>query len=127
MKIAVPIEEVNGLESRICEHFGRAPYFAIVTVEGEEAKIDVYENPALQDHRPGLLPEMLRSLGVEKLIARGVGRRAEILFNELGIEVIKGVSGTLGEALERFLEGTLTGNPDYEPEDKHGECEHHDH
>ncbi len=129
MKIAIPVEETNGLESRICEHFGKAPYFAIITVKGEEVKIDFYENPALQGHRPGLLPEMLHSLGVEKLIAKGVGRRAEAFFNQLGIEVIKGVMAeTVGEALEELLKGTLMGNPNYEPEDKHeGKCEHHEH
>jgi len=33
MKIAIPITDNAGLESRISEHFGHAPYFAFVVAE----------------------------------------------------------------------------------------------
>lgn len=125
MKIAIPIEEIKGTESVIAEHFGKAPYFAIITLKEGEAKIDIHENPALSNHKPGLLPEMLKSLGINILIAKGVGRRAEILLNELGIKVIKGVSGNLKEILNSLIEGNLKGDPNYQPQDKHGECEKH--
>ena len=34
MKIAIPLMEENEEESRISEHFGRAPYFAFVELKG---------------------------------------------------------------------------------------------
>ncbi len=102
MKVAIPVENDEGLAAPISEHFGKAPYFAIVTVKGEEAEIGLFENPAARDKKPGLVPEFLAAHGVKKVIARRIGNRAKILLNHLGIEVIEGVEGTLQGALERL-------------------------
>ncbi|MEO2083687.1 MAG: NifB/NifX family molybdenum-iron cluster-binding protein, partial [Desulfurobacteriaceae bacterium] len=55
MKVAVPLESNSGLDSPVCEHFGRAPYFALITVKGGEVEVDIFENPIVE-HSAGAIP-----------------------------------------------------------------------
>ena len=31
--IVIPVEDKSGLEAHVAQHFGRAPYFAVVTLD----------------------------------------------------------------------------------------------
>ena len=107
MRIAVPCEDDKGLESRVAAHFGRAPYFAVITVEGKRVKdVKIVETPA-GGHAPGEIPGMLRGMGVEAVLAYGMGRRAMEFFKTYGIRVTTGASGRVGDVVKDFLEGRL--------------------
>ena len=99
MRIAIPLENDLGLDASICEHFGRAPYFAIITIKGEEAEVGIFENPAVE-HSTGMIPEMLAGYGVKKIIATRMGEKAKVFFKQFGIEVVTGVTGTLKDVIE---------------------------
>jgi predicted Fe-Mo cluster-binding NifX family protein len=99
MRIAVPLENDLGLDASICEHFGRAPYFAIITIRGEEAEVGIFENPAVE-HSAGMIPEMLAGYGVKKILATRMGEKAKVFFKQFGIEVVTGVTGTLKDVIE---------------------------
>lgn len=58
-------------------------------------------------HEPGRLPRMLRELGVDAIVAGGMGPRAQLLFDEFGIEVITGISGPVADALAQLATGDL--------------------
>ena len=107
LKIAVPVRDDKGLESTIEEHFGRAAYFALIeVVDGEVARVTVLENP-LREHGPGDLPRLLKSHGVNVVLAGRVGQRAQAFFRELGIELVLGFSGSVAEALKKYLQGKV--------------------
>ena len=101
MKLAVPVEEDRGIDSPICEHFGRTPYFAVVNVEGSEISVEVRRNPLLE-HTEGALPELLKEWGVNKVVASMMGRKAQEFFRQFGIEVVLGVSGTVKNVLREM-------------------------
>ncbi|NJD99045.1 dinitrogenase iron-molybdenum cofactor [Thermococcus sp. LS1] len=107
MRIAVPIKDDSGLESEVCEHFGRARYFVFIDIEDGEVKgSEVVEVP-FKDHEPGDLPAFIKEHGGKVVLAYGMGRRAIAYFNAMGIEVVTGASGRVNDLVEAFLRGTL--------------------
>ena len=118
MKIAIPVNEDNGLQSTICEHFGHTPYFAFVDLEKNEIKvIKIIVNP-FENHAPGEVPGFVNENGAQVMVARGMGGRAVSFFEQFGIQVIKGVDGNIENIIKRLVEGNLISEDSYEPSDK---------
>jgi predicted Fe-Mo cluster-binding NifX family protein len=91
----------------VSAHFGRCPFFTIIDIEGKKImNKEIVQNPG---HQPGFIPEFLRARGVNCIVAGGMGRRAEELFAQAGIQTILGVSGTVEDAIQQMLEGRLQG------------------
>jgi len=102
MKIAI---STDGDE--VCAHFGRAPQFSIITIEGNKVlEKEVLENPG---HTVGSIPQFLNQNGAKIIITGGMGQRAIQFFAQYGIEVIMGVSGKINDVIEKILDGTLEG------------------
>ena len=102
MKIAISTDS-----GRVSEHFGRCPEFTILDIEdGKVAGQKVIPNPG---HHPGYLPRFFNEMGVEAIIAGGMGFRAQQLFDEMGIKPVMGVTGTGEETTRLLLAGTLQG------------------
>ena len=100
IKIAVASEQ-----EMVTEHFGHCVNFNIYeTEDGKITKSESIENPG---HRPGFLPNFLNDLGVNVIIAGGMGGGAIEIFDEKGIEVITGAAGKAKAAAEAYLLGTL--------------------
>jgi predicted Fe-Mo cluster-binding NifX family protein len=36
IRLFIPTEEGNGLDARLSQHFGRAPYFVVVEIQGDK-------------------------------------------------------------------------------------------
>jgi ATP-binding protein involved in chromosome partitioning len=103
MKIAMPV--ANGALSM---HFGHAAEFAVVEVDMEKKEILGSEILSAPPHEPGRLPAWLHENGANLIITGGMGRRAQALFQEGGIEVIVGASSEAPEKVVRsYLDGDL--------------------
>jgi predicted Fe-Mo cluster-binding NifX family protein len=90
----------------LCAHFGHSEKFAIVDTENGRVKSKEFHTPP--PHEPGVLPRWLHELGVNVIIAGGMGRRALDLFRENGIKVIVGAPGDEPESLvQTYFKGTL--------------------
>jgi ATP-binding protein involved in chromosome partitioning len=101
MKVAIPIAE-----GKLTAHFGHAAEFVVLDVEDREIKKKESMEPP--PHEPGVLPRWLRELGVDVIIAGGMGQRALSLFEENGIKVITGApSLTPEELLHQYLSDSL--------------------
>jgi predicted Fe-Mo cluster-binding NifX family protein len=113
MRIAIAAETNNGLDSLASAHFGHAGFFVLVDVDGSEPKavkaVDTVENPFYGGHQPGQLPEFLHQQGADVLLSGGMGHRAVAFFQQYGIQPVTGASGTVRDALEDYLGGTLSG------------------
>lgn len=119
MKIAIPVEN-NCLNS----HFGGSRQFAIVEADPQTRAILRTETMPAPKHEPGAFPRWLQSLGVNVVIAGGIGQRALMLFAQQGIDVVAGPANAPVEKLvEAYLLGALTAKP--AGCSHHGE--HHDH
>ena len=123
MRIAVPCSDNNGLESRISMHFGRSPYYAFVDVEGDKIKNFEIVTVPFEEHEPGDLPNFVKERGGDIVIAYGMGRRAIDFFNQLGIDIITGASGTVKEVVDAFLKNRLDTDKDWKSKE---EFDHHE-
>ncbi len=103
MKIALPV--VNNM---ICMHFGHCQQFAIYNVDKETKAITKEADMTPPPHEPGVLPRWLHELGVNAIIAGGMGQRAQQLFAEKGISVLVGAPTEAPEVLVKmYVEGNL--------------------
>jgi Mrp family chromosome partitioning ATPase/predicted Fe-Mo cluster-binding NifX family protein len=108
MKIAIPVE--NG---RLNAHFGNSREFAIVEVDANAKTILHSETLPAPKHEPGAFPRWLHSLGVQVIIAGGIGQRALTLFDQQGINVVAGQPNELsGKLVEAYLSGGVTAKPE---------------
>lgn len=102
MRIAIATEA-----GQVAAHFGRCPLYTLVDlVDGQMDKRREIENPG---HEPGRIPRLLRDHDVDVIIAGGMGQRAQMLFSQMDIEQIVGVTGSVDEVLNACLAGTLEG------------------
>lgn len=101
MKIAIPLAN-----KKLCMHFGHCQEFAIIDIENKEIVKQESFNPP--PHEPGLYPRVLSEMGVDLIIAGGMGMNARNLFTQNGVQVIVGAPSDSPESIvEKFLNDTL--------------------
>ena len=105
MKICIPTMGENGLDNQVGEHFGRVPTYTIVDLDTNEVK--VIQNTSEHMGGQGYPPEIMAKEGVNAMVCRGLGRRAIMMFEELGIDVYIGASGTVKDVIEAFKQEKL--------------------
>jgi len=89
----------------VSQHFGHCSQYTIVDIENGQAKNKTtIMNPG---HEPGFLPRYLSEKGINYIIAGGMGAQAQALFNERGVKPILGVTGTIDEVIEAFINDKL--------------------
>ncbi len=105
MKIAIATEG-----NAVSAHFGRCQAYTLLDIE--EGKVVTREIIANPGHQPGFLPKFLAEMGVDCIIAGGMGPRAQGLFATHNIETIIGVQGPVDEVIEKYLRQDLEGGED---------------
>ncbi len=112
MRIAVTYEN-----EMVGQHFGRTEQFKIYDVENGEIKSAQVIDTNGTGH--GALAGFLRAAEVETLICGGIGMGARNALEEVGIQLLPGVSGNADEAVKNYLADQLSFDPDTA-------CRHHD-
>jgi len=111
MRVIVPIERDDGLKSIVAQHFGRAPFFAIVEFreDGSIEAIRVEENTG--EHLGGRVSveDLIGDLRPDALVVRGMGPRGLNAFQSKGIAVFTGDVATLQDAVRSYVGGGLRG------------------
>jgi predicted Fe-Mo cluster-binding NifX family protein len=105
MKICIPTMGNTGLDDTVGEHFGRVPTYTIINLDNDEVK--VIPNTSHHTGGMGYPPEIMAKEGVNVMVCRGLGRRAINMFEEFGIDVYIGATGTVKDAVEDFKQGKL--------------------
>ena len=107
MMIAIPSDAPGGMDATLSGHFGHCHAFTLVEMEdGEVKEVKVVQNGG---HEAGgcMAPVMqLKQLGVEALVAGGMGARPLAGFQQVGITVYYNEGApTVGSALELLSKG----------------------
>ncbi len=104
MRIAIPLTG-----GKLALHFGHCEHFALIDIDPAAKKMLKREDAPAPEHEPGLLPAWLAERGAHLIIAGGMGRRAQDLFQKQGIEVLVGAPAETPEKLVAdYLSGTLS-------------------
>lgn len=126
--IAVAADDEVGLDGQVAGHFGRCRAYVVVeTLGGDIRDARVVANPHMEAHRPGQVPRFVQGLGVDVILAGGMGPRAVSLFSRFGIDVATGVTGSVRDVVDRYLRGEVSGIVPCGPDHSHS-CggSHHD-
>lgn len=101
MLVAVPLEEEKGLDSRLSEHFGKAPHFAFVEIrEGKVTSWKIEKNTL--EH--GAVPDHLIARGVDLVLTRHIGPHAKEKLVSFGVRVAYATEDTLSQILSRLTD-----------------------
>jgi predicted Fe-Mo cluster-binding NifX family protein len=97
MRILIAINENNGNDSVLSEHFGHCPYFAIYETKTKELKIVKNE---LDHSNQNMTPvDQTMKFNPDIVFSKGMGQRAIKLFNEKNVEIKTGEYGTVKEVI----------------------------
>jgi predicted Fe-Mo cluster-binding NifX family protein/predicted DNA-binding protein (UPF0251 family) len=101
--IAIPVLQNSG-DPALCEHFGRTQYFAIVKGDPKDDNIEFVSNS--HDGTCMDVAGPLKSKGVEVLLVKGIGRKAKVACDQIGIEVYQATGNTLSESIKAYYGGS---------------------
>jgi predicted Fe-Mo cluster-binding NifX family protein len=108
-RIVVPTESQEGLNANLAEHFGRAPYFAVVDLNenGEVANVKTVSNVPHNTGRTGQPHDVVLGLKPNAIIAYGMGHRGISSFQSVGIAVLRANANTVNEVITAYKENKL--------------------
>ena len=100
MRLLIAIDENKGKNSKLSEHFGHCPYFAIYETDSKELKI--VENK-LEHTNPNLSPvDQIMKFKPDIVFSLGMGQKAIKLFNKKGIKLKIGDYKNLKEIIKNI-------------------------
>jgi predicted Fe-Mo cluster-binding NifX family protein len=90
-RIAIPVEDANGLNARLSQHFGRAPYFVVVELDEKGKVLNLQTVPNRSEHFGGMgrPSENIMRLRPNSVITYGMGPRALNMFQNANIAVLQ--------------------------------------
>ncbi len=111
LSILIPVTAVNGLESVIHDHFGRAPYYAFVRLDRDDVVLeDFYYNEFLDEklHIGVKIIKAISGAGVDILCTKQIGELSFSLLKErfVDIHLVTG-SPTVSEIVTAWRENRL--------------------
>ena len=109
MRVAVPSDTDQGLESTRSGHFGHSPYFTIATIEdGKVEKVEVFKNVDHDEYGCGGVIQYALSLGIDAIVVLGMGQPPFRAFTQNGVSVyIDAMAPTVGDVIDKFIAGDL--------------------
>lgn len=108
-RIIIPAEDGNGLNARLSEHFGRAPYFIVVELNEDGSISNVQTVPNESEHFGGTghPPNRILQFKPNAVITYGMGPRALSIFQDAGVAVLKANADTVKEVVESYKQDML--------------------
>jgi predicted Fe-Mo cluster-binding NifX family protein len=120
-RVIVPTEDQQGLDARLAEHFGRAPYYTIVELADNGEVSNVKTVPNVGEHAGGMgfSHDHILEYKPTALIVYGMGPRGLNSFQSAGVAVLKANANTVSGVISAYKNDAL-------PELTEG-CEHAHH
>lgn len=120
-KVVIPTEDQKGLDARLAEHFGRAPYYTIVELgeNGEVSNVKTVSNVGEHAGGMGFSHDHILEYKPTALIVYGMGPRGLTSFQDAGVAVLRANADTVSQVISAYKDDAL-------PELTEG-CEHAHH
>jgi predicted Fe-Mo cluster-binding NifX family protein len=108
-RIVVPVVSDSGLDSQIAEHFGRAPYFAVVELDESGNVSNVKTVPNVGEHAGGMgqSHDHIVKLKPNAIIVYGMGPRGLSAFQDAGVAVLRADVNTVTGVVAAYKEDKL--------------------
>ena len=107
--VIIPVLDESGLNARIAEHFGRAPFYAVVTLDndGKVANIDTKPNSGEHFGGEGHMHDRILELKPNAIITYGIGPRGLSGFQDAGVSVLQANADTVKELIAAYNDDEL--------------------
>jgi len=106
MRLCIPTVDDAGLDARLSEHFGSAPYYTIVDTDSEACEV-VSNAHARHEHGACEAAAGMNGHAVDAVVCRGLGRRAYAGLAAAGIPVYVADEPDVSGVVARFQAGQL--------------------
>ena len=108
-RIIVPAASQEGLKANLAEHFGRAPYFAVVDLNDNGEITNVKTVPNVGEHAGGMGYTHDHILGLQPnaIIVYGMGPRGLNTFQNGAVAVLRANAKTVGEVVTAYKNDQL--------------------
>jgi predicted Fe-Mo cluster-binding NifX family protein len=105
----IPVEDESGLNAQIAEHFGRAPYFAVVELDDNGNVSSVKTVPNVGEHAGGMgqSHDHIVKLKPNAIIVYGMGPRGLSAFQDAGVAVLRADVSTVTGVVAAYKEDKL--------------------
>jgi cation diffusion facilitator family transporter len=109
----VPVLEINGLDSKVYGHFGRAPYFIIVSVDENEVVIDDFYLNEFLDRKKHIglnVVKVIIHYDLDMLFTNRIGEISFYMLKDNFIDIyrIQDENLTAGAVIELYRQNRLT-------------------
>ena len=106
MRICIPVNEDQGLQSEVCAHFGSAPAFLIVDTDSNDCRVIVNRN---QHHSHGMCTPLASLQGeiLDGIVVGGIGMGALNKLMAAGISVFRAEHPMVSTTVDAFKAGSL--------------------
>ena len=108
-RIIVPAANQEGLKANLAEHFGRAPYFAVVDLNDNGDVAHVKTVPNVGEHAGGMgyTHDHILKLQPNAIIVYGMGPRGLNTFQSAGVAVLRANAKTVDEVVTAYKDDKL--------------------
>lgn len=109
VRIVIPTLDENGLDAQLSEHFGRAPYFAVVDLD-EDGLVTGQRTIANESEHFGGVgnpPDRILQFKPNALITYGMGPRALNIFQDAKVAVLRTNANTIREVITAYNNNEL--------------------
>ncbi len=106
MKICFPVEQSEGLNSKVFGHFGSAPFFLVVNTEDRSVS-EIMNRDRHHQHGACRPLTALGGAAVDSIVVGGIGAGALTRLLDAGITVYRAGASSVAENLALIRQGRL--------------------
>lgn len=104
VRLAIPVEDANGLNAGLSQHFGRAPYFAVAELDENGKVLSLQMVPNKSEHFGGMgrPSENIMRLRPNAVVTYGMGPRALSMFQNANIAVLQANKDVVKDIIDAY-------------------------
>jgi len=107
-RIVIPVEDNQELNSKVAPHFGQAPYYVFVELDGAKiVKVAIEKNTSRHMGGVGDPHASILSFKPSVVIASAMGPGAKNCFEGAGVQVLQAIGVTVNEIIGNYVAGNL--------------------
>lgn len=107
MKICFPVEQAEGMQSKVFGHFGSAPVFVVVDTDVQSVS-EIVNRDLHHQHGACSPIKALGGADVDAIVVGGIGAGALMKLQEAGLQVYRAGAHTIEENIALMQQGLLT-------------------
>jgi predicted Fe-Mo cluster-binding NifX family protein len=109
VRIVVPVVDESGVDSRISEHFGRTPFFALIDLDEQGQVTEQKTVPNAGEHfgGGGRRADFILNLKPNVIITYGMGPRGLSIYQSQRVPVFRANANTVRDVIAAYNRGDL--------------------